>query len=146
MKDVEDLFQDLPIEERFSKLAKSSDYTESDFEYEKVLTEDEIQERYKELWTHDKFINEVSAEKKRVVKDFTERLAGPTRRRNELIEVIRTGEETITATVFEFKDIENDRVNIFGQDGKYIRSRDIRDSEKQFDINYNSDEVDDIPV
>lgn len=102
--------------------------------YTKLLSDDEITERRKNLADVSIEINDIEEEKKKVMDEFKLRLKKPIEIKKELLNAIKHKAEQRNGNLFHIDDQENGFMYIFDEEGVCVDSRPLRPTERQIKI------------
>jgi len=104
--------------------------------FTKILSEDEIIAKQKELSTTCILINEIEIEKKEAMDEFKLQLKEPNAEKAELLHAIKYKSEERVGNLYHLSDQENGFMYIFDEEGICVDSRLLKPTERQLSIKH----------
>jgi len=129
------LYQDLPVEQRESRLEAISEGVETK-EYAVFLSPEEQQSRQAELSRLIMQEERIADEKKEIVDEFKDRLKPVVSARKDLIGELKNGSRIEEGKVFKVLDEENKQVGFYNNRGQLVQQRPMTYDDRQLSIKH----------
>lgn len=115
-------------------LRTNCDGVRNDFEYNKILSVTELDERREKKVNLDIEVSKLQKEKKDYIAQMKATIDPLADQSAELMEVVKNGFEEITDTVFFFKDFDSGMIGYYDNTGYLVSQRRMTPEEKQSTI------------
>lgn len=117
------LFQDYSPEERLEMLQNNCDKVLEDYGYEKPLSQEQVKQLKDKITSHVNELRKVKAEKKEVVKGYTEQISKLEKSVDTASEELEKRTTYTCEQCFELIDYDEKKVGIYNREGILIEER-----------------------
>jgi hypothetical protein len=127
------ILQSVPADERLEQLKHVAEKTEP-FSYIRELSQGELDELKNELSQICIKIDAADQKKKQMMEDYKAEVNPMKERLKQALFMVRTGGEDVTKPVFLLKDLEEEKMGYYTEEGILVFERRLRPDEMQYSI------------
>ena len=128
------IFQDESAIERIRHLEDNASEVLPNYNYERILTQEEIAEQREAFSTDHIELGKIERAKSEALAQFNASLKNVKLKAADRLTKIRTGREEVTETVYVIQDFEEGKVGIYNQNGELISEKPMRGADRQLRI------------